>query len=172
MFLLAIAWGRRIRRLIRRLLTADFCLRLVQCFFGFSMDCFGSFLCFLAYCLGGFLGLSPDGLGSFFGFFTDCFRGFLGLFACGFESVFDRLPCFFCSVLYVFECSFLRERNKRCSNDQSDNKARYFHDYLLLFAVPVLENGLGAFIGRIEQPPKRWRDSANSGYAALQHMRP
>src|SRR4029453_5963950 len=132
-----ISRARCIRRLICRLLTVGLCLRFVERFFGFSVDCFGAFFCLLAHRLSGFLGLSSYLLRSLFGFFADCFRGFLGLFACGFKSVFNRLPCFFCSLFYVLDCSFLRERSKGRSRDQRNNKACYFHECLLYLLSPV-----------------------------------
>src|SRR5262245_58622552 len=134
------AW--RIRCRLCRLLAAGFCLRLVQCLLGFSIDCFGGFFCFLAYRLSGFLRLSPDSLRCLFGFFSDCLSGFLGFFACSFKAVLNRLPCFFCFVLYVLHWPFLREHNKRRSYGQSNNKARNFHDSLLFhFMSLYIKNG-------------------------------
>jgi hypothetical protein len=39
-------------------------------------------------------------------------------------------------VLYLFYCPFLPERNKRCGREQSNDKARYLHDWLLFVCCP------------------------------------
>src|SRR4030095_10954713 len=132
-----ISRARCIRRLVARWLAARFWLRLVQCIFGFSMDCFGGFFCFVAYSLSGFLRLSADGLSSLFRFLSDCFCGFLGFLACSFKSVLDRLSCFLGSMLYVLQCFFLPERGESRSRHQRNNKARYFHECLLYLLFPV-----------------------------------
>src|SRR5437016_3774930 len=171
---LASSRARRIRCLICRLLFAGFRLRLVQRSFGFSMDCFGGFFCFLAHSLSGFLRLSADGLGSLLGFFSNGFCGFLGLFARSFESVLNRLPCFFRSLLSVFQCSFLREGNKRRGHSQSNNKARYFHACLLFIYAPCSP----VYRKRMRCPDRAHRaastrrhHSTQSDYIALQQMR-
>jgi hypothetical protein len=133
----AIGRRRRIRRLICRLLAAGFRLGLVQRFFGFSMDCFGAFFCFLAYSLSGFLGLSTDGFRGLLGLFSDCFSSFFGFFARSFDSVFNRLPCFFGSVFCIFQRSFLPERRHRHSRSQRNYKARNSHDCFLFIRFPI-----------------------------------
>ena len=157
--ILAIGGTGRIRRLICRLLTAGFFLRLVQRFFGFLMDCFGAFLCFLAYGFSCFLGLSADCLGSLLGFVSDGFSGlfcflsnslggFFGLLACGFKSVLDRLSRFFCSVLYVFYCAFLAEGGESRGGYHSNSKDRYFDDCLLFICFPCTKKTDAASLAR------------------------
>jgi hypothetical protein len=145
-----IGGARRIRRLICRFLTAGFCLRLVQRCFGFSMDCFGAFFCFLAYSFSRFLRLSADSLSGLLGFFFDCFSSFLGFFARRLKSVFYRLLCFFAPCF------------TSCSAPSCPSAARAVAETNVIIKLVIFM--IGSFSFAIPVQRKRMRHTSRAHY--------